>query len=74
MIIRMLTVGHPTYPTRVQVHRSRLAVVRPGSCTSGTDRQLTVTLISTIFTQYLVSPVWMIRRGDDNWPCVRDIS
>ena len=41
-------VGHPTYPTRVQVHRSRLAVVRAGSCTSGTDRQLTVTLISSV--------------------------
>ena len=40
--------GHTTYPTRVQVHRSRLAVVRPGSCTSGTDRQLTVTLISSV--------------------------
>ena len=49
MIIRMLSLcGHTTYPTRVQVHRSRLAVVRPGSCTSGTDRQLTVTLISCV--------------------------
>ena len=49
MIIRMLSLcGHTTYPTRVQVHRSRLAVVRPGSCTSGTDRQLTVTLISSL--------------------------
>ena len=49
MIIRMLWLcGHTTYPTRVQVHRSRLAVVRPGNCTSGTDRQLTVTLISSL--------------------------
>ena len=61
MRIRMLSLcGHRTYPTRVQVHRSRLAVVRPGSCTSGTDRQLTVTLISSvckylhsIYTEYL---------------------
>ena len=65
--------GHTTYPTRVQVHRSRLAVVRPGSCTSGTDRQLTVRLISGV-GKYLVSLVLMIRRGDDNWPIVRDIS